>query len=147
MHFNAGAILPPQVTKTNNARQVGLVLDTLLFRFSDEFELDPYIEVCDCIVESRSFFKRGNKRYGKTDPSCETCNGTGKMKTTYNTFACFDWWEIGGNWDGDLAGITRKSNTLWRNCVVVRDLPKNYYFFALVTPNKKWHEQWHFTER
>jgi hypothetical protein len=146
MHFNAGVMLPARITKTSTARQIRRAIEMLLFRFSEEFELEPYIEECDCIVESRSFFKKRNKRYGKADPSCETCNGTGKMKTTDNQFACFDWWEIGGNWDGDLKGMKRKSNVVWRNCLRVRDLPSDYGFFALVTPNKQWHEQWQFME-
>jgi hypothetical protein len=66
------------------------------------------------------------------------------MKTTYNKFACFDWWEIGGNWDGVLAPAKRKSNSFWRNCLYVRELPRDYHFFAIAAPNNKWYEQWQF---
>jgi hypothetical protein len=147
MHFNTGVIIPPRITKKSGVRQVRHAVDKLLFRFSEEFEVKLYDEECDCIVPSSSFPKKGNARPGKPDPLCDECHGTGKMKTTYNNFACFEWWQIGGEWDGELAGTKRISNSLWRNCVIVRDLPKDYYFFAIVTPNQKWHEQWQFMKR
>ena len=144
MHFNAGVILPAWITEDSGARQIRRAVKTLLFRFSEEYEFKPYIEECACIAESRSFLKQGNKGYGKVDPSCEDCKGTGRTKTTYNKYACFDWCEIGGNWDGDLRGIKRRSNVVWRNCLKVRDVLTDYDFFAFVTPNEQWHEQWDF---
>jgi hypothetical protein len=147
MHFNAGLILPARFTKNSSTRQIIRAVEKLLFRFSEEFEVKPYFEECDCVVESTTFFNKRNKRYGKADPSCDECKGTGRMKTTYNEFACFDWWEIGGRWDGHLPGTKRTSNILWRNCVIVKELPTGYYFFAVVTPNKEWHEQWQFRAR
>jgi len=147
MHFNAGIILPDRITETSSAREIRRALEPLLFRFSEEFELKPYTDECACIAESESFFKKGNKGHGKADPLCEDCKGTGRVKTSYNKYACFDWWQIGGNWDGDLKGTKQKSNIVWRNCIRVRDLPTDYDFFALVTPNKQWHEQWQFMKR
>lgn len=144
MHFNAGVILPERLTEKSSTPQIRRAVERLLFRFSEEYELKPYLDECDCIVEARSFFKKGNKSYGKADPLCEDCKGSGKIKTSYNKFACFDWWEIGGNWDGDLKGSKRKTTIVWRNCLRARDLPTDYYFFALVTPDKRWHEQWQF---
>ena len=35
----------------------------------------------------------------------------------------------------------RPSSNLWRNCVEVRELPDDYFFFAIVTPNRKWHDE------
>jgi hypothetical protein len=147
MHFTTGVILPARITKKSGARQIRRKVDELLFRFSEEFELKPYITECVCIVESTTFYKKRHPRHGKVDPSCEICKGTGKERTTYNAFACFDWWEIGGGWDGELAPKKGRWSTLGGNCIEVRDLPDDYYFFSFVTPNKKWHEQWQFMKR
>lgn len=144
MHFNAGAILPLQIKRTSGVRQIIRALDKLLFPFSEEFVLKPYTEECDCIVESRNLYKKTDKRYEKPFPSCDACNGTGTMTTTYNKYACFDWWQIGGAWDGDLGADTPKASSIRRNCTLVRRLPRGYYLFAIVTPNGEWHEQWHF---
>src|ERR1051325_2307166 len=144
MHFTLGVVLPARINGMSESREIQRLIDKLMFRYSEEFELKPYLEECDCIVESRSLFRKRDKRYGKVDPSCEICHGTGKIKTTYNEFACFDWYEIGGRWDGALGGTKRESNVLWRNSSRVSDLPNGYCFFAIVTPNGSWHEQWQF---
>lgn len=38
--------------------------------------------------------------YGKADPGCEECSGSGKNISTYNPFSKWDWWQIGGRWSG-----------------------------------------------
>lgn len=40
--------------------------------------------------------------YGKPDPNCEECNGTGKHMSTYNPKSKWDWYTIGGRWMGCL---------------------------------------------
>ena len=35
---------------------------------------------------------------------CEDCDGTGMIQVNYNTNAWWDWYVIGGRWDGVLAG-------------------------------------------
>lgn len=42
--------------------------------------------------------------FGKPDPKCEDCKGTGKRTTTYNPNSKWDWWVIGGRWQGLLLG-------------------------------------------
>lgn len=36
--------------------------------------------------------------------ACEQCAGTGEYETTSNYFAKWDWWRIGGRWDGEIKG-------------------------------------------
>ena len=52
---------------------------------------------------------------------------------------------IGGQWDGALVKNKRPSSYLWRNCVEVREPPDDYSFFAIVMPNRKWHDEDQFT--
>lgn len=35
-------------------------------------------------------------------PECESCEGTGKRKTTYNPKARWDWYVVGGRWSGSI---------------------------------------------
>jgi hypothetical protein len=40
--------------------------------------------------------------YGKPDPKCEECDGTGTHPSTYNPKSKWDWYSIGGRWSGVL---------------------------------------------
>jgi hypothetical protein len=44
----------------------------------------------------------------------------------------------------DILTEDELSRIVWRNCLHVSDLPRDYDFFALVTSNKEWHDQSHF---
>lgn len=43
------------------------------------------------------------------DSTCEECKGTGKITTTYNPNSKWDWWVVGGRWDGWLTGMENPS--------------------------------------
>jgi hypothetical protein len=36
--------------------------------------------------------------------TCEDCHGTGTCESTYNPLSKWDWYSIGGRWDGDVIG-------------------------------------------
>ena len=36
------------------------------------------------------------------DSQCEECRGSGKKETTYNPKSKWDWWQVGGRWNGFL---------------------------------------------
>lgn len=38
----------------------------------------------------------------KANPECEDCKGTGIQTSTYNPNSKWDWWTLGGRWDGSL---------------------------------------------
>lgn len=86
------------------------------------------------------------------DPACEECKGTGKYTSTRNPKSKWDWWVIGGRWDGvttggpghdrnnpaplsarELAGnVTRASD-------LAADSSSSRIPYALVTPDGEWH--------
>jgi len=72
--------------------------------------------------------------YQKPDPACKECHGTGNRLTTYNPDSQWDWWVIGGRWDGWLhpSNVVPVSDLL----PVLEGTP-----FALVTPDGAWHQQ------
>ncbi len=92
--------------------------------------------------------------YEKLDPSCEECSGTGTYETTYNPKSKWDWYRIGGRWDGEITGIERESadggfnfadnhEQLQYNSAPVSELKENFTCFAVLTPNGEWHEKGH----
>ena len=71
--------------------------------------------------------------YQKPNPDCEDCQGDGKRMTTYNPNSQWDWWTMGGRWDGWLSRTNRlKAKTVAR---------KSKIPFAVVTPDGAWHDK------
>jgi hypothetical protein len=93
------------------------------------------------------------------DPQCEECEGTGKETTTYNPKSKWDWYVIGGRWDGWIQGTERTSpdggfnfgdehHQLKLNSVLgdeylakLRKDGKTYMPYSLVTPDGEWHQR------
>lgn len=74
---------------------VGLVLgpdpEGQLAPYDENLEVEPYIDTCwDCEANS------------KYQPSCDTCNGAGKIETTTNKAGRWNYWRVGGRWRGFL---------------------------------------------
>lgn len=95
----------------------------------------------------------------KPNPTCECCEGTGKRTTQFNPAAKWDWWVIGGRWDGWIHGPVRQEASCDKkagynfgnehhrpenNCRRVSEIPIDdpfYLPFAVVTPDSQWIEQ------
>lgn len=85
------------------------------------------------------------------DPECEECNGTGTHKSTSNPKRKWDYWRIGGRWDGAIQGKPRESDrgfnwgdeheSLTYNLASAADLIEQEPPFAIVTPDGEWHER------
>lgn len=90
------------------------------------------------------------------NPKCEECNGTGIDHSTYNQRSKWDWYVIGGRWDGKAAGIEDKRrkqskdggfnfgdkhHQIKHNHATVDDLIKQKIVpLALITPDGEWNE-------
>ena len=68
-------------------------LESILEPYSEGLEVEPYEDECWCS--------------GK-DKTCE-CKGTGIRMTTYNPDSKWDWWRVGGRWDGWITNTKVKS--------------------------------------
>jgi len=94
-----------------------------------------------------------------SNAECDECNGTGTYKSTYNPESQWDWYRIGGRWDGDLIdnqqrsengfNFDRRHETLTNNAIKIADLLTRagdddkalYSFFAMLTPDGEWIEK------
>lgn len=114
---------------------------------------DLFAAYQDRLVEARSRILAADPEATKPDGDCQECGGTGKEKTTRNPLAKWDWYVIGGRWDGAIQS-DRKSDgkgnygnehhQLDRNVRRAGDLPSDgdgWAPFAIVTPDGSWHER------
>jgi hypothetical protein len=106
--------------------------------------------------------------FEKPDPACDECNGTGVVTSTSNPKSQWDWFVIGGRWDGTIQRAPRddgkggfnfgeEHHLVKNNYILVKDVldetkavtaalthPGETYSwmpYALVTPDGKWHEK------
>jgi len=118
-------------------------------------ELDK--EWCEFIsswdrMRNQVFEKHPEKDKSKTD--CGRCQGTGKYETGYNPKSKWDWWRMGGRWDGSICGEHRidekdkgfnfgsEHEDLGNNVQTVDFLYANEIIpFAIITPDGEWHER------
>lgn len=90
--------------------------------------------------------------YEKPNPECEECNGTGKYPSTYNPQSEWDWWDIGGRWNGEIRGDYRGDNSggfnfgaefrqIHENMIPLSEMKKPVIPFAILTPDGEWCEK------
>lgn len=89
----------------------------------------------------------------KPDKDCESCKGTGTYKTTYNPKSQWDWYRIGGRWDGTIQCREDELNTdgfnfddkheeIKNNVLSTHKLAENEVIpFAIMTPDGEWHQK------
>jgi hypothetical protein len=53
-------------------------------------------------ADARKKAEEDHPLYQKPDADCEDCNGSGKTMSEYNPQSKWDWWVIGGRWQGGL---------------------------------------------
>jgi hypothetical protein len=85
------------------------------------------------------------------DPKCEECHGKGEVASTYNQDSKWDWYVIGGRWDGVMCGLPAiedgrggfnfgdNFHTIERNMCPVSEIKTTP--FAVLTPEGKWIER------
>jgi len=89
--------------------------------------------------------------WDKDNPTCESCHGTGTYCITYNPESQWDWWRVGGRWDGEMTGTPHVTDngfnfgaeceTIENNSCKVKDIKPDFIPFAIVTPDGTWHER------
>lgn len=82
-------------------------------------------------------------------PTCEECHGSGEYMTTRNPNGKWDYWRVGGRWDGVIQGAPRESENGFNFGKDHENIGNNFEFagtialqeppFAIVTPDGQWH--------
>lgn len=103
------------------------------------------------------------KDHGKETPEsdCTDCKGSGEVQTDYNPDSKWDWWVIGGRWDGSIQGLNLNKGASWERVFSeearrlnnnirkiddaflkeLRSHPQELTPFAVLTPDGDWHEK------
>jgi len=102
--------------------------------------------------------EKNHPLYNKPSADCDDCNGTGFYKSTYNPDSKWDWWVIGGRWDGTIQNNYRSDENggfnfgsehhqLKYNTISCKDFLKSIKEdesqcpYSLVTPKGEWCEK------
>lgn len=128
----------------DNGAFINPELDALWGDYKREFEENRRV-----LVEE---VKKAHPLCGKPKPTCESCDGTGTYKSTYNQNSKWDWYCIGGRWNGKLTETPDNTDgyggELAENSLSVTTLLERYEntgdlftFWAVVTPDGAWHEK------
>lgn len=96
-----------------------------------------------------AFMKKEEKRLAnkfKPDKKCSECKGTGTRTTTYNPKSKWDWYSIGGRWDGVIKDSPTEHDGFGSDGPIEKNVEKagkikaKNYPFAIVTPEGEWVE-------
>ena len=125
----------------------------------DSFENETP-QAWDVFIKTWSDFQKENEEkhelYHKPDPACKECKGTGFVISTKNPVGKYDFWTIGGRYDGEVIEnsiLTPKAqafkklsmllnqNNISKNMNIVENLSPKFKCFAIVTPTGYWWEK------
>ena len=156
-HFFIGVFVPANLRED----QVEAKIEALMEPYSENLEVEMHEEPCWCLT------LEADSKLSPPPVVCEQCNGTGKYETTSNPNSHWDWYVIGGRWDGEIQGKRRddgqggfnfddEHHQVEYNSMQVKDLLKDlptevldtltgerglFCPRALVTPDGEWHEK------
>jgi hypothetical protein len=105
--------------------------------------------------ETKRDYTENHPAFNQPDPGCETCDGSGHYTSTYNPQSKWDWYRVGGRFDGLVTenpqssengfNFAAKHETLANNSVPVQELLDRaanggdlFTAYALVTPEGEW---------
>jgi len=115
---------------------------------------ETWEKMCSSYNEYEREFELAHPMHGKAKQDCSECLGSGTRKTTYNPKSKWDWYVIGGRWNGVLTRNERNDtkggfnfddefHTLSENMAMLsslapltdKDVPH-----AILTPDGEWNE-------
>lgn len=104
-------------------------------------------------IEMNDHLRKTHPGMKAPEADCEECKGTGLYKSTSNPNGNWDWYVVGGRWDGTIKDNYQSSekgynwgpqhHTLENNSLPVKDAlenwnPDNHVGYAMLTPDGKW---------
>ena len=138
-HFMVGVIVHADVSKHEHEAILGEV-DAALAPFNENLEVEEREIGCwDC----------GGGGEVDGGDTCGQCDGTGKIPSTYNPDSKWDWYTIGGRFDGAASKTGKhlihekigQPSDMGNNVCPVSELHKDFCPCALLTPDGRWIER------
>lgn len=144
-HFVVLIVIPHYIY-VQGAEAIQKYIDDVLEKYDENKEMPRYIEKSkdDLLDEFEEFKKSENGKkhqFNDVNDYAEKWHGysldeNGNVVSTYNKDALYDWYEIGGRWDGCLTNncqysdggynYDKKHHTLDNNMISVKQLLENY---------------------
>lgn len=73
----------------------------------------------------RKELEKTHARYGQPKANCEECHGSGERETTYNPASKWDWYVVGGRWNGAFDNYDPESDPRnFRTCYLCQGTGK-----------------------
>lgn len=154
-HFFTVVLIEPDVTNVESK------VKKLLAPYNEELQVKPYK-----VYEDVEEIKRMAKNYklpptdlkGLAKKMGDWAGASGGVDkkglyhvSTYNPKSQWDYWRFGGRWCGEVRGLPKSDEKGYNfgeefgflddNICAVREIPKDFICFAIVTPDGKWHER------
>lgn len=80
--------------------------------------------------------EQAHPQFGRVTAGCEICQGNAVYRVSRDPSQHYDWWMIGGRWDGLFGPV----GGLAGNVARLEDLRGRIYPAAVVTPEGDWHD-------
>ncbi|TWT44942.1 hypothetical protein RAS1_13620 [Phycisphaerae bacterium RAS1] len=112
-------------------------LELIISRNEDGYDIDKCRQNLD---ELRS--TTPEQRYQERSKTYETFNESGEPLSTYNPDSKWDWYVIGGRWDGWINDLETSRERIDDNIASTREaIERNKIPHAIITPDGEWHER------
>ena len=156
-HFTAVVLVDPRF---RTSKEIGEEAERLLAPFNENTRVPPYEEECYCVRNRRDAEAGKAARLAAGSPAedaesgdgkgeeetCGECEGRGVISSTYNPNSKWDWYRVGGRWDGsilehlptDLAAARNLTDAVSRNSARAGDLLPGSVSYAIITPDGEW---------
>lgn len=115
----------------------------LLAPYDENLEVPEYDSPCSCVGSQA----RREEAWEQAQAETQTVEAYRKAFQLKNKW---DWWSVGGRWDGDVRGEPRRSEDgynfdnhrlLEHNETAVAEMAREVIPYAVVTPDGEWHER------
>lgn len=114
-----------------------LRLERIVERRDAKYNLE---KCCEVLIELRATTPM--QRYREYLQHHESFNAKGEPVSTYNPNSKWDWWIIGGRWDGWINDKETRGNRVTDNVATTEEAVERGKFpHAIITPDGQWHER------
>lgn len=142
-------IIVPKYIYIKGLENVTLYINDTLYRYDENLPVEPYIVIPKIKLEKkyRKYMMNNNdNKYNTIEKYTKGYKGydldeNGNAISTYNKDTLYDWFEIGGRWDGLFTDNKYENDLLKNNSISVEELIKGFRdtgrtYSILIDPNK-----------